>query len=155
MPKTNQPRRPNGTLMGLARRQRAKLLAAAIDSSNISYSQVARQAGVSKSTVIASKLRPKGNLIATRQVKNPLMDARLKERKEVISQFIANETFAKRGISVNDLQKRFGGEKKFLKSVIDYVDELLSSTAGIRVIRRTKSDQSKRQKGSGQYIIKR
>jgi len=154
MPKTNQSRRPNGTLMGLERRQRAKLLAAAIDSSNISYAQIAKQAGVSKSTVIASGLRPKGNLLKSRPVKNPAISARLLARKKAVEQFITDETFAGRAVSVNILQKRFGGEKKFLRLVLENADRVLSETLDRRVIRRTKGDQPKRGEGSGHYVLR-
>ena len=155
MPKTWQPKAAKGRFGGFTRTQRARLLAAAIDSDNISYSQIARRAGVSKASVISSKLRPKGNMFRERPVKNPAVAERLMWRRNAVERFIAGETFAKRAVSINDLQKRFGGEKKFLKDVMNYVDSVLSKTAGVRVIRRTKSDQPKRGRGGSQYAIRK
>ncbi len=139
--------RPKKGFVKLTAVQKEKLRAALGNPALVSYAQVAEKAGVSKPKVIKESqttgLRPKGNFIESRAVKQPKINARLAVRAKKIEDFVRFEALNKRAVSVNFLQSRFGGEKKFVSAVLARVEKALEAE-GKAVIRRTKSDQPKR-----------
>jgi hypothetical protein len=104
--------------MTLAERQRLEKQTK--NPNNITYEQIAKASGLSKAQVIEfckrTGFRSKGNLLGSREVKRPKVDARLKERAENIRGYYKRN---KGKVSINELQRKFGGEKKFIKSVIE------------------------------------
>jgi len=128
--------------------QKEKLHDALLNTNSaVTYSDIAHFASVAKPTAVkhakVTGLRPKGNYLATRLVKQPKIHARLLRRARLMENYIRVETQCKRGVSVNYLQHRFGGEKKFAAMVLVRVGEALRKE-GVSLIRRTKGDQPKR-----------
>lgn len=75
----------------------------------------------------------------------PVLTRKLVERRKRMVVFINEMRLKKKPLSVNLLQKEFGGEKSFVKSVLD-AEEKKWCNSSIPIIRRTKSDQPKRSK---------
>jgi hypothetical protein len=107
------------TFQPLSKSVRENLLNAFSNKSNVTYSQIALDAKVSKALVIAfSKkhgLRPKGNFFNSREIKQPLIKKRLDDRKRKIVLFFKKHHG---NVSINQIQQEFGGEKKFIKDVL-------------------------------------
>ncbi len=139
------PKRKKGFVV-LTPAQKEKLRAALGNPALVSYAQIAEHSGVSRATVIKhareTGYRPRGNFVQTRAVKQPKINARLIERARKMAQFVRDEAAHKRGVSANDLMKRYGGTKKAAVELLKRLEE-----AGVPVIRRTQSDQGVRKRG--------
>lgn len=75
----------------------------------------------------------------------PYLLRKLVSRRKRMVVFINNCRLKKIPVSVNMLQQKFGGEKKFVKIVLDSIEKEYSKSDN-PLIRRTKSDQPKRSK---------
>ena len=145
-----------GGFKSLSKELRAQLLGAFIDSRFQTLSQIAQHFHISKSVVIKyrdefvkSNVLSKNNWHVVKVVKpRPLVRERLAlRRKEMLFHIFGGMKDGKK-VSVNELQKKFGGEKKFAAKVISEVEGVLASRKKFskwwELKRRTVSDQPRR-----------
>ena len=116
-----------------------------------SLTSIANHFGVSRTTIkkiltesVDKGLISENNHLLKRTRKDIVaVKVRLIQRKINIVNFVIKESHVKRAISVNLLQKKFGGEKKTIGQILKEVEKRLVKTKN-PVIRRTKSSQPKR-----------
>jgi hypothetical protein len=118
MPIIKSGRKKTFQPMPLATKQR--LIYESLIKPNCTYDFLAKKTGLSKSQVIAfsqlHNLRPKGNNYATREVKRPLIKARLDKRaNDIINYFNKHHGRA----TITELREEFGGTKLFVKTTIE------------------------------------
>lgn len=118
-----------------------------------SLTAIARELKISKNTIKANLQRAvelgqlsENNHLLQRTRQNRVgVNLRLQQRKRLIVDFVRMARVKKIPISINLIQKKFGGEKKFIKAIID-VEVKKYSVRAQPVLRRSKSSQSKRKK---------
>jgi|GEM_PF-1982086 len=150
-------RSARGTFLALSAAQKQTAIEALKNPSLITLSQVALRAQISKSAIIAlnkrERIRPVGNSIAQRAVKQPKLHARLVERERRIVSFIHDEVSRGKSLSVNLLRERFGGEKKAIKLILQREIDILKSKG--KVVRRITPTDPRGIKKNGVYTIRR
>ncbi|MEI7960837.1 MAG: hypothetical protein WCI04_00725 [archaeon] len=134
----------NGGFKPLSGQAFEKLNAAAKDPKNITYSDIARAANIPRSTVIKHLkllvLRPKGNFLKSRSMKQPSIEARLAVREKLMREFILHEVMRGNAVGINQLIARYGGTKSFAGIVLKNV-EFDISFRGARIKRLSVADQ--------------
>ncbi|MFA5763393.1 MAG: hypothetical protein WC915_01115 [archaeon] len=117
-----------------------------------SLTEIANHYGVSRNTVKkllvdlveVGRVSENNHLLKPKPIP-PQIRLRLVERRTNMIKFITELSIQGKAVSVNVLQKKFGGEKSFAKEVLDAVEKQLAKTKH-PVIRRTKSSQPQRKK---------
>jgi biotin operon repressor len=123
---------------------------------NVSLTQLACKIGISRATLVKHLIElnkkgliPSNNLLLNRianqssKLDRPRINSRLLARREKIIGFINDCRLKKKPVSVNLLQKKFGGEKAFIGAILAEQEKKFSNSNKI-IIRRDKSDQPKR-----------
>ncbi|MCX6803140.1 MAG: hypothetical protein NTY48_01065 [Candidatus Diapherotrites archaeon] len=107
-----------------------RLKLAALDPKNITYSDIARAAGLFRSTaikhILKNNFRPRGNLMKERGVKQPVKNKRVIQRKERMKVFVLSQAVAGNPVGVNFLRGRYGGTKAAAGEVLLEVEQELS-----------------------------
>ena len=108
---------------GINASEHTRLVNAAKNRSNITYDQIANSSGLSRAKVIEFVhklgLRPKGNNLDNRLIKQPRTHARVEARKENMRKFIRMRLRVGGLPTINEIQEECGGEKKLAKLILE------------------------------------
>ncbi len=143
-----------GNYVRISGEKRAQMLGMAVlPSKYSSLTAIARELKISKNTVKANleravelgQLSENNHLLQRTRQDRVGVNLRLQQRKKLIVDFVKMARMKQIPISINLIQKKFGGEKKFIKTILDVEVKKYSGRAK-PFLRRSKSSQSRRKK---------